>query len=181
MLLMSRSTLPCLLGIRTSKTMISGDNKGSNTDRSYSLQCLSNGRFVSSEGIFTANLLKLFADGADGGMTCNRLSGDLAWERFKLVLLPNNLVALQGADGRYCSSEDGYRPMRCDRATVQDWEKFEKVENSDGSVSFRSMSGKFVSSEGSAELLDLSNCSDGRMPMTCNRDIADTWEKFRLV
>ncbi len=84
-------------------------------------------------------------------------------------ILPNDIVAIQGSNGLYVSSEDGKKPMVCNRPGPDRWEKFEIVDAGDGLVAFKGSNGLFVSSE------------DGKKPMICDRPSPDRWEKFELI
>lgn len=77
-------------------------------------------------------------------------------------------VTLQGANGRYVSSEGGVQPMTCTRAAPQAWEQFTVVDAGGGKVALRS-GGRYISSE------------DGTAPITCNRTTIGNWESFDWV
>ncbi len=77
-------------------------------------------------------------------------------------------ITLQGANGRYVSSESGVQPMTCTRSAPQAWEQFTVVDAGAGKVALRSV-GRYVSSE------------DGVAPITCNRTAIAAWERFDWV
>ncbi|WP_188466632.1 endonuclease/exonuclease/phosphatase family protein [Marivirga lumbricoides] len=78
-------------------------------------------------------------------------------------------ITIQGSNGKYLSSEDGLSAMMCDRDEADDWEKFDVIDNPDGTFSLRGSNGKYVSSE------------NGNSPMMCDRNTPDDWEKFNWV
>jgi hypothetical protein len=80
----------------------------------------------------------------------------------------NETITLKGSNGLYASSENGTVPMRCNRSSAADWEKFTVVDAGGGKVALRSM-GKYVSSE------------NGTKAITCSRTAIGDWEKFELV
>jgi hypothetical protein len=61
--------------------------------------------------------------------------------------------------------------MMADRTSINDWEKFDWISNSDGTVSLRGNNGMYVSSE------------NGTQGMNCNRPNANvnSWERFTAV
>ncbi|MFD2561701.1 M12 family metallopeptidase [Aquimarina rubra] len=80
-----------------------------------------------------------------------------------------NTVELRGNNGKYVSSENGSKPMNCNRTTAQGWEKFQVITLSGGKVALKGSNGKYVSSE------------NGNKPITCNRTQIGSWEQFTLV
>ncbi|WP_068474744.1 VPS10 domain-containing protein [Saccharicrinis aurantiacus] len=68
----------------------------------------------------------------------------------------------------YISSEDP-ELMTCEKTSVGSTEKFEIIDNGDGTVSFKGSNGLYVSSE------------DGTKEMTCKRDDIGNWEKFTMI
>ncbi|WP_247666535.1 M12 family metallopeptidase [Aquimarina sp. MMG015] len=81
----------------------------------------------------------------------------------------NNMIELKGSNGKYVSSENGSKPMNCNRTNPQVWEKFEIVTLSGGKIAIKGNNGKYVSSE------------NGAKPITCNRSQIGSWEQFTLV
>jgi hypothetical protein len=80
----------------------------------------------------------------------------------------NEVITLKGSNELYASSENGTAPMRCNRTTAQDWEKFTVVDAGSGKVALKSM-GKYVSSE------------NGTKSITCSRTAIGDWEKFTVI
>lgn len=84
-----------------------------------------------------------------------------------------SLSALKGNNGKYVSSENGTKPMNCNRNSIGAWEKFDisVVGSTNGNdiVTLKGNNGKYVSSE------------NGSKPITCNRNSALGWEKFELI
>jgi hypothetical protein len=80
----------------------------------------------------------------------------------------NDVISLKGSNGLFASSENGTVPMRCNRSSAADWEKFTIVDAGSGKVALRSM-GKYVSSE------------NGTKAITCSRTAIGDWEKFTLI
>lgn len=81
----------------------------------------------------------------------------------------NDIIELKGSNGKYVSSENGSKPMNCNRTNPQVWEKFEIVTLSSGKIALKGNNGKYVSSE------------NGAKPITCNRSQIGSWEQFTLV
>lgn len=71
--------------------------------------------------------------------------------------------------GKYVSSNDGDLPITCDRASVDNWEKFYVVNAGSGKVALRGSNGQYISAE------------TGTVAMNCNRPAYDEWEKFTWV
>jgi endoglucanase len=78
------------------------------------------------------------------------------------------VITLRGTNNMYVSGENGTQAMRCNRATVGDWERFSVLDGGNGTVMLRSMS-KYVSSE------------NGAAGITCNRATPGGWERFTWV
>jgi len=77
-----------------------------------------------------------------------------------------SVISLTGNNNLYVSSENGRKPMNCNRSRVGAWEKFEVVDAGDGKIGLRGNNGLYVSSE------------NGNNPINCNRSRLDIWEKF---
>jgi hypothetical protein len=97
-------------------------------------------------------------------MACNALVAQ-GWNQFVVVDAGAGKIALQN-QGMYVSSENGTQPMNCNRPTIQEWEKFDWIVNTDGTISLRGNNGMYVSSE------------NGAQPMNCNRPTIQGWEVF---
>jgi len=79
-------------------------------------------------------------------------------------------VTIKGQSiNKYISSENGNGPMRANRSTAREWERFTVVSSANGTVAIKGNNGKFVSSE------------NGSKPMTCIRNSVQAWERFTLV
>ncbi|WP_223148863.1 T9SS type A sorting domain-containing protein [Aquimarina sp. RZ0] len=83
------------------------------------------------------------------------------------------VAALKGNNAKYVSSENGTKPMTCNRNQIGGWEKFEiKVigsTNGNDIVTLKGNNGNYVSSE------------NGTKPITCDRPRVGAWEKFELI
>jgi len=66
-------------------------------------------------------------------------------------------IALKGNNGRYVSSENGNRPMNCNRTKLDIWEKFTLIDLGGGQYALQGNNGRYVSSE------------NGNKPISCNR------------
>lgn len=75
-------------------------------------------------------------------------------------------ISLKGNNGNYVSSENGTKPINCNRNSIRDWERFTVVDAGEGKIALRGNNGKYVSSE------------NGNSPMNCNRSRIGAWEKF---
>lgn len=84
---------------------------------------------------------------------------------FLVVDAGGGKIALRN-NGLYVSSENGQQALICNRAAIQDWEKFTWVTNSNGTVSLRGNNNQYISSE------------NGVKAMFCNRPAIDGWEMF---
>lgn len=80
-------------------------------------------------------------------------------ENISIRALSNNL---------YVSSENGLRPITCNRTKVDIWERFSIESVGGGRVAIKGNNGSYFSSE------------DGLKPMRCNRKKAEAWEEFTL-
>ncbi|WP_010521464.1 Ig-like domain-containing protein [Aquimarina agarivorans] len=77
-----------------------------------------------------------------------------------------SVISLRGNNNKYVSSENGAKPMNCNRNSVGVWERFTVVDAGGGKIALKGNNGKYVSSE------------NGISSMTCNRDRIGNWEKF---
>ncbi len=80
-----------------------------------------------------------------------------------------SVISIKGNNGKLTSSENGNKPMNCNRNSVGGWEKFTIVDAGGGKVALRGNNGKYVSSE------------NGSKPITCNRNAIRAWEKFTMT
>ncbi|WP_255452846.1 M12 family metallopeptidase, partial [Aquimarina sp. RZ0] len=78
-------------------------------------------------------------------------------------------INLKGNNGQYVSSENGNKPMNCNRSRIGAWEKFTVIDAGGGKIALKGNNGKYVSSEG------------GNKPINCNRNRIGSLEKFELV
>lgn len=82
------------------------------------------------------------------------------------------IVLRAGANGKYvCADNAGNSALIANSASIIDWVKFDRIDNTDGTVSFKSKAnGKYV-------------CADngGANPLIANRDAIGLWEKFTIV
>ena len=76
------------------------------------------------------------------------------------------------ATNRYvCAENAGAAPLVANRTAIGAWENFARIDNADGSVSFRAQAnGRYVAAENA-----------GAAPLIANRTAIGTWEKFDLV
>ncbi|KAI6170379.1 hypothetical protein M3Y97_01159400 [Aphelenchoides bicaudatus] len=117
------------------------------------LQCLSN-KYVTSN------------NAKNEGMTCFKIeTTDL--EHFQLGKFKGKVV-LKGKDNRFCSVKEDSR-VRCESEKPENMELFERVDNADGTVSFKCANGKILSSQ------------NGEKPMDCTGVQYEDWEKFKIV
>ncbi len=79
------------------------------------------------------------------------------------------IISLKANNGKFISSENGNIPMKANRSSAGEWEKFVLIYLSNGKVAIKGSNGKFVSSE------------NGKKPITCNRHRIGLWEKFQIV
>jgi hypothetical protein len=103
------------------------------------------------------------------------LSGgfNINWIQFSSASNPTTapigqVITLQGPNGMFVSSENGTKPMICNRPAPQGWEQFTVVDAGAGKIALRSMD-KYVSSE------------NGTKPMNCNRLTVASYERFDWV
>lgn len=119
-------------------------------------------------------------------------------------------VALQGPQSFYVSSENGGKPMTCDRTMDGRWERFVVVNAGGGKIALRGSNNRYVTARGNDTpmicnagsigaaqsftqqavaggkvVLKANNgryvsSESGRRPMTTNRTAARGWEQFRV-
>ncbi|MGI5149296.1 fascin domain-containing protein [Plantactinospora sp. CA-294935] len=74
------------------------------------------------------------------------------------------------ATGLYVSADDGgSRPLVTNGPRIDLWERFQVFHNTDGTVSFKAVNGKFVSGGG------------GPLPLIAEGPAIGLWEKFEYV
>ncbi len=78
-------------------------------------------------------------------------------------------IYLKGSNGKYVCSENGAKPMNCDRDHIGSWERFTVINAGNGKVALRGSNGKYVCSE------------NGALPIICDRENLGPWEKFTWV
>ncbi len=83
--------------------------------------------------------------------------------------LIGSVISLRGNNNRYISSENGSKPINCNREKTFVWERFTVVNAGGDKVALKGSNGKYVSSE------------NGAGPMTCNRTAIGNWEKFSVI
>ncbi|GJM62535.1 T9SS type A sorting domain-containing protein [Persicobacter diffluens] len=96
-------------------------------------------------------------------MACNQSSAG-STERFEIINLGNDQVALKGANGKYVSSENGNVEMRCNREAIGAWEKFTMVDYGNDIYALKGSNGLYV-----------------RNNMFCTSPTAGDWQKFKVV
>ncbi len=123
-----------------------------------------------------------YAFSINGKPTLTKLNGD-TWEKQRDGLSIHDVLGIdkmyppatpkkiniQSIAYKYVSSENGQKPMICNRDTPRSWEAFELIELSNGNVALKGNNGKYVSSE------------NGLKPITCNRKEIREWEEFELI
>jgi chitinase len=77
-------------------------------------------------------------------------------------------IWLKGSNNQYVSSENGTKPMNCNRTSVAGWEQFAVIDAGAGKIALQS-TGKYVSSE------------NGTAAITCSRTSIGDWEKFDWI
>lgn len=91
-----------------------------------------------------------------------------------ITTTPPNIVAIKSiANRKYVQAQDGgANPLKANASNVNTWEKFQRVNNGDGTVSFKSLAnGLYVQAQDGGNG-DLKACSNG---------IGGSWEKFTIV
>jgi len=78
-------------------------------------------------------------------------------------------ISLEGNNGRFVSSENGARPMNCNRNSVGAWERFVVENGPNGTFTLKGNNNQFVSSE------------NGARSMNCNRNAVGAWERFTVT
>ena len=76
-------------------------------------------------------------------------------------------ISLQGNNGLYVSSENGTKPMTCNRGSVGPFEIFTVTDAGGGKIGLRGNNNRFVSRENNT-------------PITCNRTQRRGWETFTV-
>lgn len=109
------------------------------------------------------NNLYLSSENGISPMASKKSAG--AWEKFLVVDAGEGKIALKNGD-KYVSSENGNGPMSCNRTSIGEWEKFDWVKNSDGTISLWGSGWRLVSLE------------NGIGPVVCNRTKVGDWERF---
>ena len=71
-----------------------------------------------------------------------------SWERFTVVDLGNNYLALQGNNGLYVNSENGERPMTCFTPERKSWEVFRLILVGQRQYILQGNNGRYVSANG---------------------------------
>jgi hypothetical protein len=119
------------------------------------------------------NLLEAAPDpNAHGHIWANRsTAGD--WESFIMgQVAPGNKVSLLSWQGLFSAQGGGGNDVYANRPQVSDWETWTLIDNNDGTVSFQSFNGNYLSAQlggGTGDALYV------------NRTTIGTWEKFYLV
>jgi len=94
---------------------------------------------------------------------------DHKFDKSSIIAPPfGETITIKGSNNLYVSSEDGAKPMYCNRDKPGPWELFLVVDAGDGKIALRN-NGRFVSSE------------NGALPITCNRATIGNWEKFDWI
>lgn len=95
------------------------------------------------------------------------------WESFIMATIGNgNKVSLLSWQGLFSAQNGGGNDVYANRPQVGDWETWTFVDNNDGTISFRSFNGNYLSAQQGG--------GDG-MAVYVNRTTIGTWEKFILV
>ncbi len=95
------------------------------------------------------------------------------WESFIMATVaPGNKVSLLSWQGLFSAQNGGGNDVYANRPQVGDWETWTVIDNNDGTISFQSFNGNYLSAQGGG--------GDG-MAVYVNRTTIGTWEKFILV
>ena len=71
-----------------------------------------------------------------------------SWERFTVLDLGNNHLALRGNNGLYVNSENGERPLTCYTPERRSWEVFRLIQVGKGQYILQGNNGRYVSTDG---------------------------------
>ena len=88
-------------------------------------------------------------------------------------LLEGGLIALRAhANNKYvCADNGGNSPLIANRTAVGSWEKFQVMNNADGSISLKAnANGKYVTAENA-----------GASSLIANRTAIGAWEEFDII
>ncbi|MBL8211537.1 MAG: hypothetical protein JNK87_12525 [Bryobacterales bacterium] len=109
--------------------------------------------------------------GGGGGANPGDVHADRAlvgpWEKFLLVTLTPNNVAISSWRGFFCAENGGGGPVHANRPHIRTWETHTLLRNPNGTVSFRSSGGHFLVAE-----------SGGGSVCNWNRTAIGPWEQF---
>ncbi len=153
-------------------TALECDNRNLNTGFEYHYDYDANGYNDRYTNYFKTG--NYFNWNSDKSATCQLTMYGIATYHGKDVILDDTptgskIITLKGNNGKYVSSENGTKAMICNRPTDAEWEKFELIYNSDGTVSLKGNNGRYVTS------------MDGTAPIICDRTKINRWEKFTLI
>jgi endoglucanase len=116
-----------------------------------------------------SNNLFVTSNNGTSPMWCNSTNGSGTWEKFLVVGVGNNKIALKSM-GKYVSSENGAASgITCNRTSVGGWEVFTWEQVGSTQVGLKGSNNQYISSENGASV------------MKCNRPSRAGWETFTYV
>jgi len=125
------------------------------------------------DGTYVACELAL--DNIDKGTLVSNRPSVGEWEKFTLYELGDNKIALQAANGKYVSADEGKAgSLVADRDQIGEWETFTLVPQVNGTVALQAWNHKYVTVD--------PGLSDKRKGTLMGaREEAKEWERFTLV
>jgi hypothetical protein len=122
---------------------------------------------------FAVNLLGSAPDPNEHGHIWANRDQAQQWESFLLAHIDDgNKVSLLSWQGLFSAQMGGGNDVYANRPQVGDWETWTLIDNGDGTVSFKSFNGNYLSAQEGG--------GDG-MAVYVNRTAIGDWEKFYLV
>jgi hypothetical protein len=91
------------------------------------------------------------------------------WEGFELVEIAKGKVALKYQTGYLCAEYGGGGAVNADRPEIGDWERWNLVDNKDGTFSLQAANGSFLCAE-----------EGGDQALVADREKIGKWESFVL-
>jgi endoglucanase len=124
------------------------------------------GRTITLKG---SNNLFVTSNNGTSPMWCNSSNGAGTWEKFLVVGMGNNKIALKSMN-KYVSSENGATTgITCNRTSPGGWEVFTWEQVGSTQVGIKGSNNQYISSE------------NGTSVMKCNRPSRGGWETFTYV
>ncbi|MEM6829854.1 MAG: T9SS type A sorting domain-containing protein [Bacteroidota bacterium] len=85
-------------------------------------------------------------------------------EKFTLIENSDGTFSFRGSNGNYVSSENGNKPMTCNRATIGGWERFRLESRGNDVFAIKGNNGQYL-----------------RNNMQCNSTVVSNWQTFKIV